>query len=107
MSEGLVHLEEEGIALVQELGHAVAVYQGFDAGGEFLAVAYLRGFVEHLHQEAFVLGALHHDGVLMLFFPFFVRDGLFTSVIELQYPVVYFGDGGFIFHIVSMFLDSE
>ena len=107
MSEGLVHLEEEGIALVQEFGHAVAVYQGFDAGGKFLAVAYLRGFVEHLHQEAFVLGALHHDGVLMLFFPFFVRDGLFTSVIELQYPVVYFGDGGFIFHIVSMFLDSE
>ena len=102
MPEGLVHLEEESVSFIQELRDAVAVYQRFDACRQFLAVAYLRRFVQHFHQKAFVLRTLHHDGVFMLFLTLFVGNGLFARVIKLQYPFLYFGygwSGGI--HIVS------
>ena len=81
MSEGLVHFKEESIPLVQEFRYSIAVYQSLNAGGKFFAITYLRRFIQHFHQELLVLRALHHDGILVLFFALFVCDGLLTRVV--------------------------
>ena len=104
MTKSLVHLKKESITLIQELRYTITVYQLLDTFCQFLTITNLRRFVQHLHQELFVLWPLYHNGIFMLFFTFLTSDGLFTRVIKLQYPFLHFGDSRSVVHSKLMLM---
>ena len=55
-------------------------------------------------EKCFVLWPLYHNGIFMLFFTFLTSDGLFTRVIKLQYPFLYFGDSRSVVHSKLMLM---
>ena len=99
MTECLIHSEQEAVPLVQKFGNAVLVEKGFDTFGKYPSVTDLRRFIQHLHEEFLVLRTLHHDSVFMLFAAFGFCDGLLTSIVQFEYPILYFGKGRLILFV--------
>ena len=99
MSECLIHFEQEAVPLVQKFGNAVLVEKGFDTFGKYPSVTDLRRFIQHLHEEFLVLRTLYHDSVFMLFAAFGFCDGLFTGIVQFEYPILYFGKGRLILFV--------
>ena len=104
VAKSLVHFKKESITLIQEFGYTITVYQFLDTFRQFLTITDLRRFVQHLHQELFILRPLYHNGIFMLFFTFFASDSLFTRVIKLQYPFLYFSNGRSVVHSKLMLM---
>ena len=104
VAKSLVHFKKESITLIQELRYTITVYQLLDTFCQFLTITNLRRVVQHLHQELFVLWPLYHNGIFMLFFTFLTSDGLFTRVIKLQYPFLYFSDSRSVVHSKLMLM---
>lgn len=99
MAECLIHFEQEAVPLVQKFGNAVLVEKGFDTFGKYPSVTDLRRFIQHLHEEFLVLRTLYHDSVFMLFAAFGFCDGLFTGIVQFEYPILYFGKGRLILFV--------
>ena len=104
MSKCLIHFKKESIALIKKLRYTVTVYQLLNAFSQFLAVTNLGRLIQHLYQKLLVLRTLHHNGIFMLLFTFLICDGLFTCVIQLQYPFLYFGDSRSVVHNILMLM---
>ena len=101
IAKRLVHLEEPGVALVEELGHSILIDEHLDAARELTVVADLRTLIEHLHQELLVAGTLYHRGIHILFAALGRCDTLLTGVVESHQPRLYFFNSGLLHnHVV-------
>ena len=100
VAESLIDLEEERVALVEELRHTILVDEHFNALGELFVVTNLRRFVEHFYQKLLVLWSLHHGSILVLFPAFSVGNGFFTCVVQRHYPIFYFSDSWCIHNLI-------
>ena len=102
ISKCLIHFKKEGVTLIKKLRYTVTVYQLLNALSQFLTVTNLGRLIQHLHQKLLVLRTLHHNSIFMLLFTFFICDGLFTCVIQPQYPFLYFSDSRSVVHNILM-----